>query len=189
MINVLAMLDLYRRGLFPMGDPDSGKLYVVDPDPRTIIPLDGYHMSATLARKVRAKRFPTTRDGAFKDVMKACADRPRKWITPELEEAYLELHERGFAHSVESWKEGALAGGVFGLAIGGAFMAESMFHDFTDGGMVAVSALVAHLRERGFTLLDVQFLTPHLGRSGAAEISKAEYLERLSSAIDKPCVW
>ena len=189
MINVSAMLDLYRKGLFPMGDPDSGKLYVVDPDPRTIIPLDGFHLSKTLARKVRARVYPTTLDASFKDVMKACADRPRKWITPDLEEAYLELHRRGSAHSVEAWKDGALAGGVFGLAIGGAFMAESMFHHFTDGGMAAVAALVAHLRAKGFTLLDVQFLTPHLGRGGAVEISKAEYLGRLASAIDKPCVW
>ena len=134
MINVSAMLDLYRKGLFPMGDPDSGKLYVVDPDPRTIIPLDAFHMSKTLAKKVRTRVYPTTLDASFKDVMKACAERPRKWITPDMEEAYLELHRRGSAHSVEAWKEGALAGGVFGLAIGGAFMAESMFHHLTDGG-------------------------------------------------------
>lgn len=142
-------------------------------------------MTKTLAAKVRAGRFPVTFNQAFAEVVAACADRAKTWIVPELKDAYLELHRRGFAHSVEAWKEGQLAGGVYGLSIGAAFMGESMFHNFTDGGMIALAALVARLKEKGFELFDVQFMTGHLKRCGAVEISRDAYLKRLSAAVKR----
>ena len=187
-IDPAAMLSLYRHGAFPMGDAD-GKLYLVSPDPRAIIPLDGFHVSKSLARKVRARRFLVTFDQSFPEIVDACADRPVTWITPELREAYLELFRRGRAHSVEAWSEGRLAGGAYGLSIGAAFFAESMFHRLTDAGMAALATLVSRLRERRYELLDVQFLTPHLARCGATEISRAEYLKKLGPALRKPRAW
>lgn len=183
------MLEVYRQGAFPMGDPGNGEIYLLHPDPRTVIPLGGFHVTKTLAAKIRARRFPVTFDQAFSGVVSACADRSKTWIVPELKDAYLELHRRGSAHSVEAWKEGQLAGGVYGLSIGAAFMGESMFHHFTDAGMFALSALVERLREKGFELFDVQFLTGHLKRCGAVEIPRGEYLRRLAAALKKPCVW
>jgi leucyl/phenylalanyl-tRNA--protein transferase len=182
------MLELYRHGAFPMGDRD-GKLYLVSPDPRTILPLEAFRVSHGLAEKLRSRRFPITFDEAFTEVVDACADRPVTWITPELRAAYLELRRLGRAHSVEAWSQGRLAGGVYGLCAGGAFFAESMFHRLTDGGMAAVAALVSRLRKKGFELLDVQFMTPHLSRCGAVEVTRAEYLKRLGAAIKKRSAW
>lgn len=183
------MLSLYRQGLFPMGDAETGKLYLEDPDPRAIIPLDGFHVSKTLAAKLRSRKYPVTFDEDFEGVIDACADRERTWLTPPLKEAYVALHRAGRAHSVEAWREGELAGGVYGVLIGRAFMAESMFHRRSDAGMAALAALVGRLRERGAELLDVQFLTEHLVRCGAVEIPRAEYLSRLARAVLKPASW
>ena len=182
------MLELYSHGVFPMGDHD-GKLYLISPDPRTILPLDAFRISHGLAAKLSSRRFPVTFDRAFEEVVDACAGRPVTWITPELRQAYLDLRHLKRAHSVEAWSEGRLVGGVYGLCAGGAFFAESMFHCLTDAGMAALAALVARLRKKGFALFDVQFMTPHLSRCGAVEISRERYLERLAEALKKRCAW
>jgi leucyl/phenylalanyl-tRNA--protein transferase len=171
----------YRKGLFPMGEP-SGRIAWFCPDPRAILPLDGFHVSRSLRRS--AKRYEVTFDRAFRQVMLRCADREEgTWITPEFLEVYTELHRRGKGHSAEAWRDGRLVGGVYGVALGGAFMAESMFHSETDAGKVALWKLVEWLRARGFRLLDVQFYTPHLGSLGAIEIPARDYLARLEAAL------
>jgi len=183
------LLAAYRQGFFPMGHPETGRLHWLCPDPRAIIELDDFHLSRTVARKLRARRHPVTFDEAYPQVVEACADRARTWLTPELRKTYCELRRRGTAHSAETWHEGELAGGVYGVSIGAAFMAESMFHHRTDAGMEALAALVGRLRQRGFALLDVQFTTPHLLRLGATELPRVEYLRRLAAAVARPCPW
>lgn len=165
---------------------DSGESFWLSPEKRAVIPLENFRISKTLAQRIRSGRFPITFNQAFDPVVEACARRPRTWISKEIKSAYGALHRRGGAHSVEAWREGKLAGGVYGVAIGGAFMAESMFHDARDAGMAALAALVERLRDRGFELLDVQFLTAHLVRCGAVEISRQEYLRRLAKASGLP---
>ncbi len=179
----------YARGYFPMGDPREGRLSWYRPDPRTIIPLEGFRTSRAAARRLRAARFAVTFDQDFDGVVAACARRRTTWITPEIRRAYGELHRRGLAHSAEAWQEGHLAGGVYGVRVGAAFMAESMFHRVTDAGMVALAALVAGLRERRFELLDVQFMTPHLKRCGAVEITAQDYEARLRRAVGRRIAW
>lgn len=162
----------YRRGIFPMFDHNMNELYWCRPDPRAILPLDQFHTSRSLAKTVRSGIFKVTCNTAFEEVMRGCADRAEgTWISEEFIKVYTELHLLGRAHSVEVWNsEGRLAGGTYGVSIGGAFMAESMFHRETDASKVALSALVAHLQAAGFVLLDVQYLTPHLASLGAIEI-------------------
>ena len=172
----------YANGIFPM-DVD-GTVQWFCPDPRAIIELDGFRVSANLARRYRSGRFEVRVNACFGEVIRACADREDgTWISPEIVEAYTELHELGVAHSVESWFEDELAGGLYGVALGGVFFGESMFHRQTDASKVAMVALVERMRDRGFTLLDVQFMTPHLERFGAIEIARAEYLDRLKAAL------
>jgi leucyl/phenylalanyl-tRNA--protein transferase len=178
------LLAAYRTGLFPMKLGRGGPIGWWSPDPRGIIPLDGLHVSRSLRRSCR--KYETSVDRAFEDVMRACADerRPGGWIDESFVEAYTRLHELGWAHSVEAWSEdGKLVGGVYGVAINGLFAAESMFHRATDAGKVALVALVDWLRERGAKLLDVQWVTPHLETLGAVEIPRARYLELLREAI------
>src|SRR5262249_11211388 len=152
------------------------------PDPRAILPLDGFHESRSLRRVRRRRRFAVTRDVAFADVMRGCATaHGATWITPAMFVAYVRLHEMGWAHSVEVWRDGALAGGVYGVAVGGLFAAESMFHRATDASKVALAELVEHLARRAFALLDVQLLTPHLASLGAVEVSRDAYLGRLGT--------
>jgi len=174
----------YRHGIFPMADERSGEVLWFRPDPRAVIPLDGFHVSRSLARTLRRGRFEVRVDTAFTTVMRGCADRPEgSWISERFVEVYGALHRAGKAHSVEAWRDGRLVGGVYGLALGGAFMAESMFHRETDASKVALAALVGRLRERGFTVLDVQYLTPHLESLGAVEITRREYERRLERAL------
>jgi len=174
----------YRHGIFPMADERSGEVLWFRPDPRAIIPLDGFHVSRSLARTLKGGRFEIRLDTDFEGVMRGCADRPEgSWIDERFVEVYGALHRAGKAHSVEAWREGRLAGGTYGVALGGAFMAESMFHRETDASKVALAALVERLGERGFTLLDVQYLTPHLASLGAVEISRREYEARLVRAL------
>ncbi|HTY78443.1 MAG TPA: leucyl/phenylalanyl-tRNA--protein transferase [Candidatus Bathyarchaeia archaeon] len=174
----------YRHGIFPMADERSGEVLWFRPDPRAIIPLDGFHVSRSLARTLKGGRFEIRLDTDFEGVMRGCADRPEgSWIDERFVEVYGALHRAGKAHSVEAWREGRLAGGTYGVAVGGAFMAESMFHRETDASKVALAALVERLGERGFTLLDVQYLTPHLASLGAVEISRREYEARLVRAL------
>jgi len=174
----------YRHGIFPMADERSGEVLWFRPDPRAVIPLDGFHVSRSLARTLRRGRFEVRVDTAFATVMRGCADRPEgSWISERFVEVYGSLHRAGKAHSVEAWRDRRLVGGVYGLALGGAFMAESMFHRETDASKVALAALVGRLSERGFTVLDVQYMTPHLESLGAVEITRREYERRLERAL------
>lgn len=180
------LLDAYRHGIFPWPF-DDGQLAWWSPDPRAIFELNDFHVSRSLRRACRSGRFQTTCDRAFAAVMQGCATAQGRgdhtWITPEMHRAYGALHEQGHAHSVEVWHEGQLAGGVYGLAIAGMFAAESMFYHVTDASKIALVALIGHLRMRGYLLLDIQQLTPHTASLGAREISRREYLARLSLAL------
>jgi len=172
----------YSSGIFPM-DVD-GTIRWFSPDPRAIIELDEFHVSKTLAQRCRQGRFEIRLNTRFEEVMRACADRPTgTWISEAVVRAYVRLHRRGLAHSVESWQGDELAGGLYGVALGGAFFGESMFTRRTDASKVALVALVERMRERGFALLDVQFMTGHLARFGAREIPREAYLERLEAAV------
>ncbi len=184
------LLDAYRHGIFPWPSNSYEPMLWWSPDPRAILPLDGMYVSRRLERRLRSGEFAATCDTAFEQVIAACATGQGReggtWITPAMIAAYTELHRQGYAHSVEVWREGELAGGVYGLAIGGLFAAESMFYRSRDGSKVALARLVIHLRTRGFQLLDVQQATPHTEALGVVEISRREYLSRLSEAVDAP---
>ena len=183
------LLDAYRHGIFPWPMWDDDPIAWWSPDPRAIIELDGLHVSRRLQRTLRSGKFSVTCDRAFEDVIRSCAtvgDRTNNtWLTPSMIAAYIAMHELGHAHSVEVYYNGDLVGGTYGIAVGGLFAAESMFHRVTDASKVAVACLVAHLRSRGFSLLDVQQWTPHTGRMGATEISRVEYLRRVASAVEQ----
>ena len=169
--------------MFPMGMED-GEIGWFSPDPRGIIPLDGYHIPSRLARVIRRGTFDVRVDTAFEAVMRACRERDEgTWITDDIVESYVALHRLGLAHSVETWREGALAGGLYGVHIGRAFFGESMFHRATDASKVALVALVDRLSRGGFTLLDTQWTTPHLEQFGAVEIPREDYLRRLAVAL------
>ena len=185
MIDPELLLQGYRLGVFPMAMEDDS-IQWFSPDPRAILPLEDFHVPHALRRLVRKKVFGTTIDNAFSKVIEACAKREDTWINLEIIESYTRLHELGCAHSVEAWKEGALAGGLYGVAVGGAFFGESMFHHVTDASKIALVALVQHLRARKFALLDTQWLTPHLQQFGGIEISREHYLRLLHRAVDLP---
>jgi len=182
------LLAAYRHGLFPMPLGRSGPLGWWSPDPRGVLPLDGLRVTRSLRRACR--RYEVRVDTAFAEVVAACAEpsRPGGWITPEIQVAYQRLHELGWAHSVEAWDDDGLAGGLYGVAIGGLFAGESMFHRRTDASKVALVGLVELLRADGDPrrLLDVQWQTPHLATRGVVEIPRATYLERLAVALDAP---
>jgi leucyl/phenylalanyl-tRNA--protein transferase len=171
-----------------MAMEDRGDIGWFRPDPRAIIPLNGFHLSRSLAKTIRHNTFELRYDADFEGVMRGCADRAEgTWISEEFVAMYGELFRRGKAHSVECWRDGRLVGGTYGLALGGAFMAESMFHYETDASKVALWALVERLRKQGFALLDVQYLTPHLASLGAVEIPGSLYYEILQHALTIPC--
>jgi leucyl/phenylalanyl-tRNA--protein transferase len=182
------LLDAYRHGIFPWPMDHVEPVLWWCPDPRAVLPLDGFVASRRLLRRIRSGEFQVTSDRAFRDVMIGCASGPGReggtWIIPEMIEAYTRLHELGHAHSVEVWKEGQLVGGTYGVAIGGLFAAESMFHRVRDASKVALYGLVEHLNAQGFQLLDVQQWTPHTGSLGVIEISRSEYLDRLARGVD-----
>jgi leucyl/phenylalanyl-tRNA--protein transferase len=182
------LLDAYRHGAFPWPiSPDGRPLLWWSPDPRAIIELDGLHVSRRLHRTCRRCRFEVTCNRAFEAVIGACASagdrRGNTWLTQEMIDAYVRLHRLGHAHSVEAWHDGQLAGGLYGVATGGLFAAESMFFHVRDASKVALVHLVAHLRARGFQLLDIQQLTAHSAAMGGVEIPRAEYLARLADAL------
>jgi len=177
------LLQGYRLGVFPMAMEDDS-IEWFSPDPRAILPLEGFHVPHVLRRLLRRRVFTTTIDKAFSEVIAACAEREDTWINPEIIESYTRLHELGNAHSVEAWKEGRLAGGLYGVAVGGAFFGESMFYSVTDASKIALVALVEHLRARKFALLDTQWLTPHLQQFGGIEISRNHYLRVLRRAVE-----
>ncbi len=180
------LLNAYSQGVFPMAD-EAGTIYWFDPDPRAILPLDAFHVPRTLARRIRRGGFKIRVDTSFRTVITACAEsgpgRETTWISPEIIEAYSELHELGFAHSVETWIEGELTGGLYGVTLGGLFAGESMFSRDTDASKIALVYLIERLRQRGFDLLDIQFMTEHLRRFGAVEITRDEYKDRLVAAL------
>ncbi|WP_420562025.1 leucyl/phenylalanyl-tRNA--protein transferase [Thalassobaculum sp.] len=185
------LLQAYAVGVFPMAEGrNDPRLFFVDPDNRGILPLDGFHISRSLRKTVRRRRFEVVWDRDFKGTIDGCAEatsrRPDTWINPEIRRLYLALYARGHAHSVESWQDGRLVGGLYGVRLGGAFFGESMFSRATDASKVALVHLVAKLKASGFTLLDTQFITEHLTRFGALEISREEYRERLATAIATP---
>lgn len=176
------LLQAYREGIFPMADRE-GEIRWYSPDPRTIIPLDRFHRPRRLSRTIRQGKFEVRIDRDFEGVMRGCAARPETWISEWIILAYTALFRSGAAHSVEAYYDGRLAGGLYGVSLGGAFMAESMFTIKRDASKVCLDVLVDRLKERGFVLLDVQFLTPHLKRFGAIEIPRSEYLRRLQKAL------
>jgi leucyl/phenylalanyl-tRNA--protein transferase len=171
----------------------NGTIRWFSPDPRGLIPLDSFHVSRRLARIVRSGAFEIAVNRSFDDVIRACADAEREddgagtWIDAEIYDSYVELHQAGYAHSVEAWHGGRLAGGLYGVAIGGAFFGESMFHHVTDASKVALAALVERLRQRGYVLLDTQWVTPHLEQFGAVEIPRRRYLGLLADALRRNC--
>jgi leucyl/phenylalanyl-tRNA--protein transferase len=178
----------YARGVFPMAETrDDPRIFLVEPERRGIIPLDGLHISHRLARTVRSDRFEIRTDTAFEAVIDACArprpDREETWINRPIRELYIALFARGAAHSVECWREGRLVGGLYGVSLGGAFFGESMFSDERDASKVALVHLVARLNAGRYRLLDAQFQTEHLARFGAIEIPRADYRKRLAKAL------
>jgi leucyl/phenylalanyl-tRNA--protein transferase len=189
-LNPESLLSAYAQGVFPMTDRD-GKIRWYTADPRGILPLDRFHIPRTLRQIVRQNRFEIRINFDFESTMRGCMEtRPEgTWISDELIDAYLELHKLGFAHSVEAWREGQLAGGLYGVSLGAAFFGESMFHRQPDASKVALVALVERLRERGYELLDTQATTRHLERFGCIEIPAEEYLRKLRAALQKQCVF
>jgi len=186
--DVEALIDCYRRGLFPMAETrDDETIYLIDPKKRGVIPLDRFHLSRRLARTIRSGRMQVRIDAAFPEVIAECArpqpDRPETWINAEIEALYGELYRRGMAHSVEAWLDGRLVGGLYGVSLGAAFFGESMFSRERDASKVALAHLVARLRSGGYRLLDAQFITSHLSQFGAEEIPRAAYHRRLALAL------
>jgi len=183
------VLGAYAIGVFPMADArDADGVYWVEPKYRAILPLDGFHLSRSLRKTIASDRFRVTADMAFERVIALCAeaatDRPDTWINPQIEQASIELHRMGFAHSIEVWDGDRLAGGLYGIALGRAFFGESMVSRARDASKVAIAWLVARLRVGGFNLLDCQFMTDHLASLGAVEIPRSTYVGLLSAAVE-----
>ncbi len=186
MIPVEMLLHAYRSGVFPMAMED-GEISWFSPDPRTIIPLESFHVPHGLRRTLKKGLFEIRVDADFEETMRRCGKRAETWINEEIIKSYVALHRLGHAHSVEAWQGGRLVGGLYGVALGGAFFGESMFHEVTDASKVALNALVLRMRERGYSLLDTQWTTPHLALFGAVEIARKGYLRRLALCVDDPC--
>ncbi|HWK47406.1 MAG TPA: leucyl/phenylalanyl-tRNA--protein transferase [Stellaceae bacterium] len=185
------LLRAYAVGIFPMADSaDDDEIFWVDPDRRGIIPLQGFHLSRRFRRTLRSTPFEIRCDTAFTEVIRGCAsptaDRPKTWINDEIMALYTALFERGEAHSVETWYEGELVGGLYGVSLNGAFFGESMFSLATDASKIALAHLVARLILGGYALLDTQFVTDHLRQFGAMEIPRGEYRHRLARALQIP---
>lgn len=192
MIPIDLLVSAYASGWFPMAVGDAGIRWF-SPDPRGIIPLDEFHVSRRLARVIRGGAFDIRINTDFAAVIRACADADRDdedagtWIDAEIIESYCALHQAGYAHSVEAWRNGQLAGGLYGVALGGAFFGESMFHHVTDASKIALAALADRLRERNYSLLDTQWTTGHLEQFGAVEIPRRKYLQLLAAALQRDC--
>jgi leucyl/phenylalanyl-tRNA---protein transferase len=191
LLSVEWLVDAYCHGIFPWPITDfEAPLAWWSPDPRAVIEFDRFHVSRRLRRTCRGSKFEVTRDRDFGGVIRGCAMTPSRinqtWLTPEMIDAYIELHRLGYAHSVEVWHQGELAGGVYGVAIGGLFAAESKFFRVRDASKVALVHLIEHLNQCGYKLLDIQQVTPHTARLGAVGISRVEFLTRLGQVIDLP---
>ena len=181
------VLRAFADGIFPMAESrDDPDLFWVDPRHRGVLPIDRFHVSRSLARRIRRGRYSVTLNTDFEGVVAACADRPETWINQALLDIYLDLHALGHAHSLEICQEGDLVGGVYGITLGGAFFGESMFSRRRDGSKLALAHLVDHLQRCGFVLFDTQFITPHLASLGAREISRGSYRAQLAEAIELP---
>jgi len=176
------LLDFYRRGVFPMAM--NGELRLFSPDPRGVIPLEKFRIPHGSRKILRDSAWKVTVNGAFEEVVLGCAERDETWIDETIFGSYAELHHLGHAHSIEVWRDGELAGGLYGVAIGAAFCGESMFSHVPGASKVALANLVERLRGRGFMLLDTQWVTPHLEKFGACEIPRSEYLEQLAKAVE-----
>src|SRR5712671_122749 len=181
-LDPILVINAYAQGIFPMAD-DYGRILWYAPDPRAILEHSNLHISRSLRATLRKGSYEVRTDTAFEAVMRSCADREDTWINELFIRTYTQLHYAGFAHSVEAWRDGELVGGLYGVALGGAFMGESMFSRVTDASKVALAQLVARLRLGGFRLLDTQFVTEHLQQFGAVEISRAQYHRRLAAAL------
>ena len=176
------LLDFYRRGVFPMAM--DGELRLFSPDPRGVIPLEKFRIPHGSRKILRDPAWKVTVNAAFEEVVLGCAERDETWIDETIFGSYAELHHLGHAHSIEVWRDGELAGGLYGVAIGAAFCGESMFSCVPGASKVALANLVDRLRGRGFVLLDTQWVTPHLEKFGACEIPRSEYLEKLAKAVE-----
>ena len=190
MIPINTLIGAYRTGYFPMATTEG--LTWFSPRYRGVLSLDDFHVPKRLARVVRGDRFDVTVNLDFHRVIAACASRSDdagNWIDDEIIESYTALYDAGFAHSVEVWRDGSLAGGLYGVSLSGVFFGESMFHRETDASKVALCWLVDRLRDRQYRLLDLQWVTPHLARFGAIEIPRPEYLRRLTIALKADCVF
>lgn len=182
------LIRAYARGIFPMAD-HRGRIEWYAPNPRAILEHADLHVSRSLRATIRQRRYEIRLDTAFEQVMRGCASRAETWINEEFIKTYTSLHMLGLAHSVEAWQGGQLVGGLYGVALKGAFMGESMFSTASDASKVCLVALVEHLRARGYVLHDTQFLTPHLARLGVREIPRRVYEQRLQQALELSCTW
>lgn len=180
------VLEAYTKGFFPMAEHKHGKIEWHNPDPRAVFPLHRLSMPRSVRQSIKKHDYTFSVNKAFRQVIEGCAARPETWISDEIIETYTELHERGYAHSVEAWQGGELAGGLYGMAFGRAFMGESMFNTMRDASKAAFYFLVGRLREKGFILLDTQYINPHTHSLGAVEISKSAYLQLLKQALASP---
>jgi leucyl/phenylalanyl-tRNA--protein transferase len=183
------LLWAYSQGFFPMPEPQTEVIEWYRPDPRAILPLDKFHVSRSLRKVLKENLFSVTHTQDFNQVISGCAARAETWISSEFIRAYEELHLMGHAHSVEVWSGDQLVGGVYGVQIGGAFFAESMFSKKDNASKVALYDLTSHLRKNGFLLLEIQFLTPHLTSLGAIEIPDSDYMTILKNALKVPCLF
>jgi leucyl/phenylalanyl-tRNA--protein transferase len=183
------ILMAYANGYFPMPHPETGAICWFNPDPRAILPLDGFHASRSLKRAIARHGFTYTINKRFNAVMEGCADRDDTWINQDIKMAYKRLFDEGFAHSLEVWHNDKLAGGLYGVALGGAFFAESKFHKVSNASKAALYFLTEHLKAAGFTLLEIQFLTPHLASLGAVEVSAEAYQDQLVAALKIPALF
>ena len=187
-LDPIVIINAYAQGIFPMAD-QSGKIRWFAPDPRAILEHENLYVPRSLRAMLRKDVYKVRMDTHFELVMRRCAEREDTWINESFISAYTQLHYTGFAHSVEAWKDEKLVGGLYGVALRGAFMGESMFSSANDASKVCLVALVKHLKARGFVLHDVQFWTPHLASLGVAEISRIQYERRLRDALRLDCTW
>ena len=186
-ITARLLLEAYGSGIFPMAEhADATEIFWVDPKLRGVLPLEGLHVSRSLRKKIRQGGFSVRINRCFIDVVHACAEREETWINTQILALYNDLHRTGYAHSVEVWEDDALIGGLYGVALGGAFFGESMFSRAPDASKIALVYLVARLRVGGFRLLDTQFVTDHLARLGAVEVTRATYHALLDDALRAP---
>src|SRR6266567_1616924 len=187
-LDLLLLMSAYAQGIFPMAD-HQGTIQSYAPDPRAILEHDNLHVSRSLRATIRKGIYEVRMDTAFELVMRRCAARKETWINEALIATYVGLHHAGLAHSVEAWRDGVLVGGLYGVALRGAFMGESMFSRATDASKVCLVALVEHLKAREFVLHDVQYWTPHLATLGVTEITRKQYERRLRNALRLECRW